>query len=642
LFDPIPLREPVENILKQYWGYQSFRPLQEEIIQSVIRGSDTLALLPTGGGKSICFQVPALAVEGICIVISPLIALMQDQVQNLRRRGIKAVAINSAQSKREIDQLLDNAVYGDVKFLYISPERIETELFQARLQKMKVNFIAVDEAHCISEWGFNFRPAYRKIRVLRELLPETPVIALTATATPKVVVDIKEQLDFKDGNTFQGSFKRDNLIYVVQEEKNKLSRTLSIARKLGGSGIVYVRSRRESIRQANLLRANNFSALPYHAGMTFKERKDVQEAWIKNRAQIVVATNAFGMGIDKPDVRFVVHLSLPQSVEAYFQEAGRAGRDGKLAYAVCLKDEGDVEFLRERVSEQIPDPDKARNIYRALTNHYQLAVGSDLSVGKPIDIISFSKKYNFKPIETYNALKLLESHEYAYLSEAVHKPSQIRFLMKSKELYNFEIKQPKYEGIIHHLLRSFEGVFDHPVKIDENQIAIQLKTSPEKVRSLLQELSQFRIMEYQEQTSLPLISFPESRVHNDAIRFDKSYLKEENERIMGRAHAMISYSENDLVCRSIQLVGYFGEKSAERCGKCDVCVASKKASGASGKIIEKVSEELKNKELGLDELLKKLNFANREKSSALRWMVDNNLIRIDNENRIELVDNEES
>jgi len=637
------LKASIEKILKEYWGHQSFRPLQEEIIQSVLNKKDTLALLPTGGGKSICFQIPAMSVEGTCIVISPLIALMQDQVQNLRRRGIKAAAINSALSKREIDQLLDNVIYGDFKFLYISPERIETELFQARLEKMKISLIAVDEAHCISEWGFNFRPAYRKIASLRELLPGVPVIALTATATPQVVDDIRRQLGFDEGNTFQGSFQRDNLIYVVQEEKNKLSRTIAIARKLRGSGIVYVRSRRESIRQANLLRANNFAALPYHAGMTFKERRDVQEAWIKNKAQIVVATNAFGMGIDKPDVRFVVHLNLPQSIEAYFQEAGRAGRDGNLAYAVCLKDEGDVEFLRDRVAEQIPNPEKAKNIYRALTNYFQLAVGSDLSVGKPIDIVAFSKKYNFKPLETYNALKLLESHEYAYLSEAIHKPSQIRFLMKSKELYNFEIKQPKYEGIIHHLLRSFEGVFDHPVRIDENQIAIQLKTSPEKVRSLLNELTQFRILEYQEQTSLPLISFPESRLHSDAIRFNKDYLKQENERIQGRANAMISYSENDLVCRSIQLVGYFGEKSKERCGKCDVCLASKKPTiQASDEIIDQVSKELKNSELSLAELLKKLNFANRDKSSALRWMVDNNLIRIDSENKIELLSNEES
>jgi len=445
------LKETIENILKKYWGHQSFRPLQEEIIQSVLNKTDTLALLPTGGGKSICFQVPTMAIDGICIVISPLIALMQDQVQNLRKKGIKAAAISSALSKREIDHQLDNVIYGDVKFLYISPERIETELFKARLQKMKVNFIAVDEAHCISEWGFNFRPAYRKISELRELLPDTPLIALTATATPKVVEDIKEQLGFVNGSIFQVSFQRNNLIYVVQKEENKLSRMISIVRKLGGSGIVYVRSRRESIRQANLLRANNFAALPYHAGMTFKERKEVQEAWVKNKAQIVVATNAFGMGIDKPDVRFVIHLSLPQSVEAYFQEAGRAGRDGKLAYAVCLNDTSDIAFLRERVAEQIPDPEKAKNVYRALTNYFQLAVGSDLSVGKPIDILSFSKKYNFKPAETYNALKLLEAHEFAYLSEAVHKRSQIRFLMKSKELYNFEIKQPKYEGLIHFL-----------------------------------------------------------------------------------------------------------------------------------------------------------------------------------------------
>ena len=638
----ISVKETVENILKQYWGHQSFRPLQEDIILSVLNGTDTLALLPTGGGKSICFQVPAMAVEGTCLVISPLIALMQDQVRNLRKKGIKAAAVHSAQSKREIDQILDNVVYGDIKFLYLSPERLETELFKARLEKMKINFIAVDEAHCISEWGFNFRPSYRKIAELRELLPKTPIIALTATATPKVVEDIREQLGFKNGNTFQGSFHRSNLIYVVQHENNKLARTLSIARKIGGSGIVYVRSRRESIRQANLLRANQFAALPYHAGMTFKERKDVQEAWIQNKAQIVVATNAFGMGIDKPDVRFVIHVNLPQSVEAYFQEAGRAGRDGKLAYAVCLKDEDDVDFLRQRVAEQLPDAELAKNVYRALTNHFQLAVGSDLSIGKPFEIVGFSKNFNFKPLETYIALKLLESHEYAYLSEAIHKPSQIRFLMKSKDLYNFEIKQPKYETLVHHLLRSFEGVFDHPVRIDENQIAIQLKTSPNKIRQLLDELKQFRVIEYQEQTSLPLISFPESRVHTDSIRFDKEFLARETDRIRGRAEAMIAYSENELICRSIQLVAYFGEASTKTCGKCDVCLATKKVARVPDEIIQNVIKELKSSQLNLSELLKKLNFANREKSAALRWMVDNNLIRVDAKNRIELLENEES
>lgn len=419
----------IHNILAKYWGYHSFRPLQEEIITSVLQGNDTLALLPTGGGKSVCFQVPALVQEGVCIVISPLIALMKDQVDNLQKKGISAIAITSAMHKREIDIAFDNCVYGNIKFLYLSPERLITPIAQARIQKMKVSLIAVDEAHCISQWGYDFRPSYLEIAKLRELQPKVPVLALTATATPEVVKDIQEKLRFKKANVLQKSFERKNLAYVVIGEEDKLSRLLKVVNNVGGTGVVYVRNRKKTQEVAAFLQKNKIPADFYHAGLTPGERSQKQDSWIKNKTRVIVATNAFGMGIDKPDVRFVVHLDLPDSLEAYFQEAGRAGRDEGKAYAVMLYNEADINDLKSNVEMSFPSVEEIRQTYQALANYYQLAVGSGEGAAFDFDISELCRNYKLEPVTVFNSIRFLEKEGYISATEAVYQPSRINFTL---------------------------------------------------------------------------------------------------------------------------------------------------------------------------------------------------------------------
>jgi ATP-dependent DNA helicase RecQ len=609
--------------------------MQENIIQSVLESRDTLALLPTGGGKSICFQIPAMAREGVCIVISPLIALMRDQVLNLKRKGIKAVAINSSLSKREIDVALDNAVYGDTKFLYMAPERLNSDLVKARLQKMKISLIAIDEAHCISEWGHDFRPAYREIAEVRELLPGVPMIALTATATSRVVNDIVEQLQFEDPAIFRKSFARENLIYVVQSEQNQLSRLVNIIKKLKGSGIVYVSTRKETARQAHLLRANNIGAMPYHGGMDHKERQDAQQLWLDNKAQVVVATSAFGMGIDKADVRYVVHLNLPPSMEAYFQEAGRAGRDGKLAYAIYLHTENDTQNLRERTLSAIPDKDEIKKTYRALINYFQLALGSKMQEPIPFDLKAFSKKYPLHPFKAYNALKALEYCGYLTLSEAIHSPSRLQFLLKNRNLYEFEVRNPQFEKFIQLCLRSYEGLFDQAARIDENNLGARLKKSADEVKKMIRHLEQLRVVRYQEQTELPFISFQTERINAAEVIIDQQYLADRNERIIKKLKSIIRYANNDLVCRSVQLVNYFGESGdVEECGKCDVCLNMRRSLATEQefeKIRERLHTELHDGPKALTEIETFQVFQNKDVLKVLRWMVDNDLLSIDHE-----------
>ncbi len=549
-------------------------------------GRDTLALLPTGGGKSICFQVPAMAMEGVCIVISPLIALMNDQVQNLKKRGIPAIAINSSLSKTEIDHALDNAIYGNTKFIYLSPERLKSDIVLARLAKMKVSLIAVDEAHCISEWGHEFRPAYREIAEIRELLPQAPIIALTATATPDVELDIVEKLALREPQIFKKSFVRNNLIYVVAEETNKLSRMLNIIKKLGGSGIVYASTRKETLRQARLLRGNGISAIAYHGGMDYKARNEAQALWVANKAQVVVATNAFGMGIDKPDVRFVIHINLPPSVEAYFQEAGRGGRDGKTAYAIYLKDQYDVADLQQRVQAMIPEKIDIMRTYRALTNYFQLALGSKMGEPAPFDIKAFAKKYDLPAITTYHCLKILEYFEYISLTEAVFSPSKLQIRVGSQALYSFEVGHPKFENLLQLLLRSYEGLFDQYVRINENNIGVRLKLSAASVKEQLNYLQELRILRYEEQTDLPFISFPNERITPDALQLDKEYMRLREQRNRARMEAMVGYTANGLVCRSRQLVAYFGESKSTDCGRCDVCLRTKGLTSLNGLQVE--------------------------------------------------------
>jgi len=629
------VKDNLIDILKKYWGHQVFRPLQEDIVNSVLDGKDTLALLPTGGGKSVCFQVPAMAIEGVCIVVSPLIALMNDQVHNLRLRGISAIAINSSLSKREIDIALDNAVYGDLKFLYLSPERLKTDIVKVRIQKMKVSLLAIDEAHCISEWGHDFRPAYREIAEFRKLLPKIPVIALTATATTDVIADIIKQLDFKEPAIFKKSFARSNLIYVVQKEQNRLSRLNNIIKKLGGSGVVYVPTRRDTVNIAHLLRSNGIGAMPYHGGMEYKERSETQNLWIKNKAQVIVATNAFGMGIDKPDVRFVVHLHLPASIEAYFQEAGRAGRDGNRAYAIYLLEASDITSLQNRILGLIPEEKTIIQVYRALVNYLQLALGSSLIEAIPFDLSEFSKKYTFNPVAVYNSLKMLEYCEYLILSDAIHSPSKVQFLLKSKELYSFEVTQPRFERLIHLLLRSYEGMFEQPVRISENNIGSRLKIAAEKVKELLHQLHQMRVVQYQEQTDLPFIAFPKERLRPEGIILDREFINSQKNRLLSKMNAIIAYAENDLVCRSIQLVSYFGDKSAMPCGKCDVCIALKKQNIEENLFIEikkDLENELTKKPALLNEMAVFRKYKEQDVLQVIRWMADNDQIFINMEN----------
>lgn len=635
------MEKEILYILKKYWGHQSFRPLQEDIIRSISNGQDTLALLPTGGGKSICFQVPAMAKEGVCLVVSPLIALMRDQVQNLRKRGITAAALTSGQSPREIDITLDNAVHGGLKFLYLSPERLKTDLFLARLQKMKVSMVAIDEAHCISEWGHDFRPPYREIAEIRELLPpKIPFIALTATATADVVTDIAEKLKLQSPAIFKKSFARDNLAYVVQEENHKLNRMISAIKNLGGSGIVYVGTRRETMRQSHLLRANNIGALPYHGGMSGKERQDTQDLWISGKAQVVVATNAFGMGIDKPDVRFVIHLDLPAGLEAYFQEAGRAGRDGKKAYAVCLINENDRQALQERIQNQIPRKEDVLQVYRGLVNFYQLASGSMMLDNVPFDLKAFAKRYNLAPAKTLHCLKVLEYEERITLSDAVYNPSKVQFLLNTKELYSFEIGHPKFEPIIRVLLRSYEGLFDHPVRIDELALARRIKSNYGEVRKMIEYLAEMKVLTYQPHTDLPFIAFPKERPKVDELKLDEVRLKKHKQRLEDKMTAVLRYTENDVICRSRQLVAYFDDYTAKDCGQCDVCLAKKKAAnlvGEDSSIYHILKKEIEAEPRSLSYLARLSGLKSNDVSNTLRWMSDNREIDINQENVVTLV-----
>lgn len=635
------LEKEILNILKKYWGHQSFRPLQEDIIHSVLGGNDTLALLPTGGGKSICFQVPAMAKQGVCLVISPLIALMRDQVQNLRKRGITAASLTSAQSPREIDITLDNAVHGGLKFLYLSPERLKTDLFQARLHKMNVSMVAVDEAHCISEWGHDFRPPYREIAEIREILPKkTPFIALTATATAEVVSDIAEQLELKSPAVFRKSFVRDNLVYVVQQENHKLNRMIGAIKNLGGCGIIYVGTRRETVRQSHLLRANGIGALPYHGGMSSKERQDTQDFWVSNKAQVVVATNAFGMGIDKPDVRFVIHLDLPAGLEAYYQEAGRAGRDGKKAYAICLVNENDRQSLRERIEAQIPKKEDIQQVYRGLVNYYQLAAGSIMLDNVPFDLKAFAKRYKLSPAKVVHCLKVLEYEERITLSDAVYNPSKVQFLQNTKELYSFEIGHPKFEPLIRVLLRSYEGLFDHPVRIDELAVARRIKSNYGEVRKMIEYLVEMKVLSYQPHTDLPFITFPEERPKVDQLNLDEVRLRKHKQRLEDKMTAVLRYTENDVICRSRQLVAYFGDFTAKDCGLCDVCLAKKKALqsvGENSPTYQVLKKEILEQPRSLIYLARLPGLKSIDVSNALRWMSDNREIDINHENIVSML-----
>ncbi|MEL7121908.1 MAG: ATP-dependent DNA helicase RecQ [Bacteroidota bacterium] len=581
------------DVLQQYWGYQDFRPLQLDIIQSVLDNRDTLALMPTGGGKSICFQVPALCKEGICIVVSPLIALMKDQVEQLQQRGIAAIAIFAGMHYKEIDRELDNCVAGLYKFLYVSPERLQSDLFQARLAQMQVNLFAIDEAHCISQWGYDFRPAYLNIQAIRSYFPEIPVLAVTATATPKVVIDIQEKLEFKTENVFQKSFSRSNLSYVVIEDENKRAKMMELIRKIPGSGVIYVRNRRKTRELAIALQQHNIAADFYHAGLDMESRNQKQEAWINNQIRIIVATNAFGMGIDKADVRLVIHWEIPDSLEAYFQEAGRAGRDGKDSFAVLLYHSDDKERLEENYIKAFPNMKYIRQVYRALGSYLQLAVGSGKNEQFDFDLVEFANTFQFKVVEVLYALKILEQSGWLSLSDAVFQAAQMQIKTSREGLYDFTLRHPKLGPVIKAILRNYQGAFNQTIYLKESKLAKYLKISLPQLQKQLRLMAQASIIQYQPQKEKPQLTLLQERVSAENLLIDQELYKFRKKQYAHRIQKAVQYAEIP-ICRSMQLLQYFGEKNAKPCGKCDIC---------RGRIIPKLSKErfstLKNEILEL-------------------------------------------
>lgn len=628
------------EVLEKYWGYRSFRPSQEEIIQSVLDGKDTLALLPTGGGKSICFQVPALCQDGICIVISPLIALMKDQVENLVKKGIKAIAITSAMHKREIDIALDNCVHGNIKFLYLSPERLETEIVKVRLQKMNVNLIAIDESHCISQWGYDFRPSYLKIELLRQILPKVPVLALTATATKEVVKDIQEKLQFKKNNVIQISFERKNVAYILLNEEDKLARLVKIANNVKGTGIVYVRNRKKTQDIASYLRSHKIEADFYHAGLDAKTRDIKQSNWINNKSRVIVCTNAFGMGIDKPDVRFVVHIDLPDSLEAYFQEAGRAGRDEQKAFAILLYNNGDKIELQRNVETSFPEMDEIRQTYQALANFYQMPTGSGLGNTFNFDISTFCDNYKLQPITVFNCLKFIEREGYISLSDAFFQPARIKLELNREDLYKFQISNPAFDTFIKMLLRNYAGLFDNFEKINEFDLAKKLNIKLDDVVKRLNYLHQNKIITYAPQTELPQLTFTMPRVDTKDLSLSKENFSSLKKRAIQRMEAVLNYTESTHKCRSQLLLAYFGEIETAPCGQCDICLEEKRKvlhTDEFERISTQIKELLTLHPMELKMLINSITDVHEDKIiHTIQVMIDNDALKYNEQNLLYL------
>lgn len=621
----------IQAILQQYWGFSSFRPLQEEIICSVLGGHDTLALLPTGGGKSLCYQVPGMAAKGLCIVVTPLIALMKDQVHNLKSKGIKAVGVYHGLSRLEMEIALDNCIFGEVKFLYLSPERLATEMMQARLPRMNVNLLAVDEAHCISQWGYDFRPPYLKIAEVRQFISNTPVLALTATATPQVVEDIQRNLGFKTRLVYQKSFERKNLAYVVLDEEDKQNRLLKICNKVNGPGIVYVRNRRKTRELANFLIRNKVSADFYHAGLTAPERDKKQNDWMKEKSRVIVSTNAFGMGIDKPNVRFVVHMDLPDSPEAYFQEAGRAGRDGKKAYAVLLFNKSDIIELGFNHERSYPPIDFIKKIYNSLGNYFQMAIGSGRDTSVPFNLTGFSENYSFNPTLVFNALKFLEKEGYIAISEALANPSRIFINSDREELYRFQVASPDYDTFIKVLLRSYTGLFSEYVKISESDIAKRANITREEVIKRLLWLKKMNLLQYEQQNELPVLTFVEDRLKVEDLRISPEVYHQRKQFSFDRVEAVKKYVVTNTRCRSNMLLAYFGEIKSDRCGHCDVCLEINRAEVSDKEfdlLLTEIKTLLQNQTMSTNELINKitLNLHEQKVLKVLKWLIDNHKI----------------
>lgn len=580
------IKQNIHHLLKKHWGFDQFRGLQEDIILSILNKNDTLGLMPTGSGKSICFQIPSLVLGGTTLVISPLIALMNDQVQNLKKKGFSAISISAAMHYNEIDVAMNNAALGHVQFMYISPERLQNENFRQKLSYLPINLIAVDEAHCISQWGYDFRPSYLKIAELRSYFQDVNIIALTASATKVVADDIQNQLAFKNQKVFRQSFVRNDLRYVVQYEENKIIRLQKLISNIGGSGIIYVRNRKKTEDLALFLKKNKISSLAYHAGLKFEDRQNIQDQWIENKIQVIVATNAFGMGIDKPDVKFVVHLDLPESLEAYFQEAGRAGRDGKFAYSTIFYTKADQQRLLDNFKFAFPDLDYIKQTYQAICNYFQIAVGSGQGFSVEFDIDKLCNSYNLSPLLVYNSIKFLEKENYISYLDGGYEPSKIMFLSSKEELYLFQIRFPKYELLIKTLLRSYGGLFENYGNIKEKDLAFRTKTNVQLVKENLEYLDKQQILSFIPQSSLPKLFFNQDRINGKYLEFNPNNYYHLKQRYSERIQSVIDYTENDKLCRQVQLLMYFNEIDYSNCGHCDVCINNRQ------KDLEKIKQQI--------------------------------------------------
>ena len=630
------MSELAKTILTRYWGYPNFRPFQEDIVDSVMAGKDTLALLPTGGGKSICFQVPTMAMDGLCLVITPLVALMKDQVANLAKKGIPAAAIYSGKHSDEIQLAYNQAVYGRLKFLYVSPERLQTDIFIEALKRMKVCLLAVDESHCISQWGYDFRPPYLKIAEIRPYIPTTPVLALTATATAKVVDDIQLRLGFKQRNVFQSSFERKNLTYNVFHDADKygvLRRKLEAMTE--GSAIVYVRNRKRTQVIADWLNSVGVLATYYHAGLDTKTRDERQDLWMKGKVKVIVATNAFGMGIDKPDVRLVVHMDLPDSIEAYFQEAGRAGRDLKPSEAMLLVSPADIKKLQDDLTQSFPELDRIKLIYNALGNYFNIPVGAGENVSYPLVISEFAKHYGFSVLEVFHTLKILEKEEFLILSDSFDEPSKVMIKASREEIYGFQVNNPQFSELIKCMLRSLPGLMTDFVKINEEVLAKRVGVPLEKLQKQLKTLDDYQFLTYLPRNDKPQVLFLSEFVDTKHFNLSKENYHSRKKDAEARVKAVIDFVNNDEECRSVQLLRYFNEETCQTCGQCDVCLKQGKNRVPYGTIEEKLRSVMREESQSVREVLSKCGeYDDAKVLDSIRFLIDNGVIQLDGEGKM--------
>lgn len=620
-----------KEILKQYWNYDNFRGIQEEIIESIGKGHDTLGLMPTGGGKSITFQVPALAQPGLCLVITPLIALMKDQVRNLRDRGIKALAVYSGMTREEIVVALENCIFGDYKFLYISPERLDTDIFRAKLRNMKINMITVDESHCISQWGYDFRPAYLKISEIRELLPTVPVLALTATATPEVVKDIQTKLGFReDSRIFRMSFERKNLAYIVRNTESKQEELLHILNSVSGSAIVYTRNRKRTREVAELLVNNEITATFYHAGLNNDVKDQRQRSWLSGESRVMVATNAFGMGIDKPDVRLVIHVDLPDSPEAYFQEAGRAGRDGQKAYAVLLYAKSDKATLSKRITDTFPDKEYIRKVYEDVNYYFQMAMGDGLGCTFAFNLDEFCRNFKHFPIQADSALKILTRAGYLEYTDEQDNASRILFTIHRDELYKLRETDPETEKLINVILRSYTGLFTDYAYINEDSLAIRSGLTRQRIYEILLMLTRRHILHYIPRKKTPYIIYTRERQEAGRLAITRDIYEERKESYITRIKAMTEYATAEDKCRSRMLLRYFGEKNEHNCGLCDVCLSKHHSGMKLGEFQEmenQIREQLETSPLSAATLLNRINGEREKAERVLSYLLSEEIIQ---------------